>query len=199
MDLIGEQDEKIYVELANAKLATLGIEPAAVFAALAQQNAVAATGSFETPTERIYIRATGALDSVESVKAHRHPRQRPPLPLSATSRPCIAASSIRRSRACATWASEALGIAVSMVPRGDIIALGHALDAQVDAIEKRAAGGPRARRASTTSRATVKRSVRRIHALARRGGGDRAGRELRLARACAPGSSSRCRSRSRSR
>jgi len=69
VDLIGEQDEKIYVELANAKLATLGVEPAAVFAALAQQNAVAATGSFETPTDRIYIRASGALDSVESVKA----------------------------------------------------------------------------------------------------------------------------------
>ena len=69
VDLIGEQDEKIYIELANAKLATFGVEPAAVFAALAQQNAVSATGSFETPTDRIYIRASGALDSVESVKA----------------------------------------------------------------------------------------------------------------------------------
>ena len=45
VELIGEQDEKIFVELANAKLATFGIEPALVFAALAQQNAVAATGS----------------------------------------------------------------------------------------------------------------------------------------------------------
>src|SRR5580765_1491730 len=69
VDLVGEQDEKIFVELANAKLATFGIEPAVVFAALAQQNAVSATGSFETPTDRIYIRASGALDSVESVKA----------------------------------------------------------------------------------------------------------------------------------
>ena len=35
VDLVGEQDEKIYVELANAKLATFGVEPAVVFAALA--------------------------------------------------------------------------------------------------------------------------------------------------------------------
>ncbi|HEY2629552.1 MAG TPA: efflux RND transporter permease subunit, partial [Usitatibacter sp.] len=69
VDLIGEQDERIYVEVANAKLATFGIDPQVVFNALAQQNAVSATGSFETPSDRIYIRATGALDSVDAVKA----------------------------------------------------------------------------------------------------------------------------------
>src|SRR6478735_4694878 len=44
VDLVGEQDEKIYVELANAKLATFGVAPSVVFAALQQQNAVTATG-----------------------------------------------------------------------------------------------------------------------------------------------------------
>src|SRR5206468_7947673 len=39
VDLIGEQDEKIYVEAANAKLATLGVPPSVVFSALQQQNA----------------------------------------------------------------------------------------------------------------------------------------------------------------
>ena len=70
VELIGEQDEKIFVEIANAKLATLGVEPAVVFAALAQQNAVASSGSFETATDRLYIRTSGALDSVEY---RRHP------------------------------------------------------------------------------------------------------------------------------
>src|SRR5258705_11736061 len=55
VDLVGEQDEKIYIEVSNTRLGTLGIEPAAVFSALAQQNAVTATGSFETGTERIYL------------------------------------------------------------------------------------------------------------------------------------------------
>ena len=40
VDLIGEQDERIYVELANAKLATFGVSPTDVFATLAQQKAV---------------------------------------------------------------------------------------------------------------------------------------------------------------
>src|SRR5688572_23825743 len=36
VELVGEQEEKIYVELANAKLATFGVQPAVVFAALQQ-------------------------------------------------------------------------------------------------------------------------------------------------------------------
>jgi len=157
VDLVGEQDERIYVELANAKLATLGIEPAVIFAALAQQNAIAASGSFETPTDRIYIRATGALDSVESVKA-------------------IAIRANGRLFRLADFASvyrgfvdppqprmrymgrEALGIAVSMVPRGDILALGHALDAEVVRIEHELPVGLELARVNDQP-ATVKRSV----------------------------------------
>ncbi|MDQ3025688.1 MAG: efflux RND transporter permease subunit [Pseudomonadota bacterium] len=157
VELVGEQDEKIYVELANAKLANLGVEPAVVFAALQQQNAVAATGSFETPTDRIYIRATGALDSVESVKAIavrangklfrlgdfadvRRGFVDPPQP---------------RMR---FMGREALGVAVSMAPRGDIVALGRALDREVDAIERELPVGMDLARVNNQPE-TVKRSV----------------------------------------
>ena len=157
VELVGEQDEKIYVELANAKLANLGVEPAVVFAALQQQNAVAATGSFETPTDRIYIRATGALDSVESVKAIavrangklfrlgdfadvRRGFVDPPQP---------------RMR---FMGREALGVAVSMAPRGDIVALGRALDHEVDAIERELPVGMDLARVNNQPE-TVKRSV----------------------------------------
>ena len=53
VDFIGEQDEKIFIELSNSKLATLGIEPAQIFSTLATQNAVAAAGVFDTSTDRI--------------------------------------------------------------------------------------------------------------------------------------------------
>jgi len=53
---------------------------------------------------------------------------------------------------------EALGIAVSMVPRGDIIALGHALDEQVARIEKELPVGLELDRVNDQP-ATVKRSV----------------------------------------
>ncbi len=157
VDLIGEQDEKIYVEVSNAKLATLAVDPSVVFAALAQQNAVTATGSFETPSERIYIRATGALDSVEAVKA---------IAIRANGRlfQLSDVASVHRGFAdppqprMRYMGKEALGIAVSMVPRGDIIALGHALDAQLEKVERDLPVGLELDRVNDQP-ATVKRSV----------------------------------------
>jgi multidrug efflux pump len=67
VEIFGIQDEKIYVELSNAKLATLGIELATITQALAQQNAVAGAGFFETASERIQIRPGGAFNSVQAV------------------------------------------------------------------------------------------------------------------------------------
>jgi multidrug efflux pump len=128
VDLIGEQDEKIFVEVANAKLATLGVDSSVVFAALAQQNAVSAAGSLDTPTDKIYLRATGALDSVEAVRN---------VAVRAGSRQFRVGDVARVYRGFADppqprlrfMGREGIGVAVSMVPRGDIIALGHALDA----------------------------------------------------------------------
>ncbi len=157
VELVGEQDEKIYVELANAKLATLGVEPALVFAALQQQNAVTATGAFETPTERIYIRASGALDSVESVRA---------IAIRANGRLFRLGDIATVQRGFSDppqprmrfMGREALGIAVSMVPRGDIIALGRALDAEIGRIERDLPVGLELARVNDQP-ATVKRSV----------------------------------------
>ena len=158
VDLVGEQDERIYVELANAKLATIGVEPAVVFAALQQQNAVAASGSFETPTDRVYIRASGALDSVESVRAIAIRANGRLFQLGdvATVRRGFVDPPQPRMR---FMGKEALGIAVSMVPRGDIVALGHALDEQIGRLERDLPVGLELARVNDQP-ATVKRSVR---------------------------------------
>jgi multidrug efflux pump len=63
VDLIGEQEQRIYVELSNTKLATLGLDVQTVTDALARQNAVAPGGYFETRDERIYLRPSGAYDT----------------------------------------------------------------------------------------------------------------------------------------
>jgi multidrug efflux pump len=157
VELVGEQDEKIFVEVTNAKVASLGVEPAAVFAALAQQNAVAAAGSFETPSDRIYIRASGALDSVESVRA---------MAIRANGRLFRLGDVATVTRGFADppqprmryMGREALGIAVSMVPRGDIIALGRALDGDIGRIAKELPVGLELDRVNDQP-ATVKRSV----------------------------------------
>ena len=67
VDYFGEQDEKVFIELSNTKLVTLGIDLNSIVTALAAQNAVAASGAFNTPTDRIYLRTSGDFDTVESI------------------------------------------------------------------------------------------------------------------------------------
>ncbi|HZV53376.1 MAG TPA: efflux RND transporter permease subunit [Rhodocyclaceae bacterium] len=68
VDLLGVQDEKIYIEVAPSRLAALGITPAQVGEALAKQNAVASAGFVETPSDRVRLRVTGTFDSVERIR-----------------------------------------------------------------------------------------------------------------------------------
>lgn len=67
--IIGEQRQRIYIELSYRRLATLGVPPDAVLAALAAQNLVEPAGSVQTRAQAIPIRTTGAFDSLEAVRA----------------------------------------------------------------------------------------------------------------------------------
>ena len=67
VNLYGTQDEKIFVEFSNAKLATLGVTTDQIFRSLARQNAVVAAGTVETTAQRVPLRVTGALDGVTTV------------------------------------------------------------------------------------------------------------------------------------
>ena len=67
VNLYGTQDEKIYVEFSNAKLATLGITTDQLFQSLARQNAVVPAGVVETTAQRVPLRVTGALDGAKAV------------------------------------------------------------------------------------------------------------------------------------
>jgi multidrug efflux pump len=67
VNLYGTQDEKIYLEFSDAKLATLGISPDQIFQSLARQNAVVPAGVVETKAQRVPLRVTGALDGVKAV------------------------------------------------------------------------------------------------------------------------------------
>ena len=68
VNILGEQQQKIYVEISHERLATLGIKAQALFDALNQQNNVTASGFVETAGPRVYLRLDGAIDSVEAIK-----------------------------------------------------------------------------------------------------------------------------------
>src|SRR6516165_8526159 len=67
VNLYGTQDEKIFVEFSNAKLATLGVTTDQIFQSLARQNAVVPAGILETTAQRVPLRVTGALDGAKAV------------------------------------------------------------------------------------------------------------------------------------
>ena len=68
VELVGLQDEKVWIELSNTKLATLGIPLAAVKEALDNQNAMTPAGFFETGSDRIQLRVDGKFESVDQIR-----------------------------------------------------------------------------------------------------------------------------------
>ena len=67
IELVGVQDDKIFVDLSTKKLASLGIDPNAIGQALQVQNAIVSPGSVETKESSVSLRVSGQLDSVKAV------------------------------------------------------------------------------------------------------------------------------------
>ncbi len=67
--LLGEREERIFIEFSVARLAALGLNPPMVMNSLANQNAIIPAGVIETGPERVLIRTTGQFDTAESIAA----------------------------------------------------------------------------------------------------------------------------------
>ena len=68
VNIVGEQSERIYVEFSHERLATLGVSPQEVFAALNSQNALTPAGSVETKGPQVFIRLDGAFDELQKIR-----------------------------------------------------------------------------------------------------------------------------------
>lgn len=67
IEILGAQDEQIFVEFSTQQLAGLGIDRAALIAALQAQNAVNPSGSLQTGDEKLLIRVSGAFRSENDI------------------------------------------------------------------------------------------------------------------------------------
>jgi len=67
IEILGAQDEQIYVEFSMPQLAGLGIDRAALIAALQAQNAVSPSGSLQTGDEKLLLRVSGAFTSENDI------------------------------------------------------------------------------------------------------------------------------------
>lgn len=68
VDIIGAQDEVIYLEFSPSKLAAFGIDQQAMLSALQEQNAITPSGVIDSGPERIALRVTGQFSSEESLR-----------------------------------------------------------------------------------------------------------------------------------
>ena len=69
IDLIGTQDEKIYLEFSTQQLAAMGLDISKLIETLQAQNAIQPSGTVDAGDEKIAIRVSGQFTSEESLKA----------------------------------------------------------------------------------------------------------------------------------
>ena len=69
IDILGAQDERVYVEFSTEQLAGLGIDRSELIAALQAQNAVTPAGVVQTGDEKILVRVSGAFRSEQDLLA----------------------------------------------------------------------------------------------------------------------------------
>ncbi len=68
VNIIGEQPERIFVSFSHDRLATLGVSPQDIFAALNSQNLLTPAGSIETQGPHVFLRVDGALNTLEKIR-----------------------------------------------------------------------------------------------------------------------------------
>ncbi|MCH7308506.1 efflux RND transporter permease subunit [Acinetobacter sp. NIPH 1852] len=135
VNLVGLQDQRIWIELSNTKAVQLGVPVTAIQEAIQKQNDMASAGFFETGTDRIQLRVSGHLHSVEDLK------KMPLLVGDKTIQLGDVADVYRGFSEPAQprmrfMGENGIGIAVSMRKGGDIIALGKNLETEFNQLQK---------------------------------------------------------------
>ncbi len=67
IELLGVQDEQVYIEFSMEELANLGIDRGQLLAALQAQNAIRPAGQIETDDESIALRVSGSFESEQDI------------------------------------------------------------------------------------------------------------------------------------
>ena len=131
IEIIGAQDEQIFIEFSTQQLAGLGIDRAALIAAVQAQNSVVPAGSVQTSNEKLSLQVSGDFRSeqdilnvnflsngrmirLRDIAEVRRAYADPPQPMFRVN------------------GKPAIGLAISMRNGGDILALGRNVQQEID-------------------------------------------------------------------
>ena len=127
VQLYGVQDEKLYIEISQKRLAQLGLDMSQVLAQLNQQNAIEGAGTVQTPLDVLQVRVGGQFEAVEDLRA---------MPIRGSSGNQLRLGDIAEIKRgyidpaqvkMRFQGQQIIGLGVSMNKGGDIIAMGKAL------------------------------------------------------------------------
>ncbi len=136
VELFGVQDEKLYIEISQKRLAQLGLDMNQVFAQLNQQNAIEGAGTMQTPLDVLQVRVSGQFEAEEELRA---------MPIRGASGNQLRLGDIAEIRRgyidpaqvkVRFQGQQVIALGVSMIKGGDIIAMGRALKTATQAIGK---------------------------------------------------------------
>jgi multidrug efflux pump subunit AcrB len=156
--LFGVQDEKLFVEISQKRLAQMGLDMSAVLAQLGQQNAIESAGAVQTPLDVVQVRVVGQFTAVDDLKA---------MPIRGASGQQLRLGDIATvTRGYVDpptvkvhfQGEDVIALGVSMAKGGDIIVLGKALARALPQIEAQLPLGVSLARVQDQP-ATVARSV----------------------------------------
>ncbi|MEH6367700.1 MAG: efflux RND transporter permease subunit [Pseudomonas marincola] len=127
VELIGLQDERIWVQVSNTKLATLGVPLQAVQQALQDQNGIVSSGFFETATDRVQVRVSGRFTTPDQIRNF-------PIRVAGRTFRLGDIAEVKRgfnepaAPRMRFMGEDAIGLAVAMKDGGDILQLGESLE-----------------------------------------------------------------------
>ncbi|MDH6594172.1 multidrug efflux pump [Variovorax sp. TBS-050B] len=141
VEQFGVQDEKVYIEISQKRLAQLGLDFNAVLQQLGSQNAVESAGAIQSPLDVVQVRVGGQFTSVEQLRE---------MPIRGSSGNQLRLGDIAEIRRgyvdppavkVRHQGKEVIALGVSMAKGGDIIALGEALRAATVQIDQQLPAG----------------------------------------------------------
>lgn len=135
VELFGVQDEKLFIEISQKRLAQLGLDFNQVLQQLGQQNAVESAGAVQTPLDIVQVRVAGQFEAVQQLRD---------MPIRGASGNQLRLGDIAEVKRGYVdppqvkvhhQGKEVIALGVSMAKGGDIIRLGKALKATANRIE----------------------------------------------------------------
>lgn len=135
VELVGEQPEKIFVQMDTDKLAQLGLDINSLASIIKAQTAVTPSGVIEADTNNAYLRITGSPDSLENIRS---------IPINGNGKVFRLGDIAQITRGYADPpeykmyfnGEPAVGIALSMADGGNNIRLGENLAHEIEKIKK---------------------------------------------------------------